>query len=128
MRWTLLLLLAWLVGGGVGCRTEVSLQTTALPSAPLWDDGSYLGVHDGFTPQLIRVAVDIASGRIMSIRVLQHPAWRSTQEQEELLRLVMESQTTVGHVSPGTGSEQDQLLRAIDDALRKAQSQAPSVP
>ena len=66
MRWKLLLLLAWLIVGGGGCLTGVSLQTAALPNAPLWDDGSYIGVHDGLTPQLIRVAVDIASGRIVT--------------------------------------------------------------
>ena len=128
MRWKLLLLLAWLVGGGGGCLTGVSLQTAFLPSAPLWDDGSYVGVHDVRTPQLIQVAVDISSGRIVTIRVLQHPAWRTPEEQEGLLRLVVESQTTEGHVLRGTGSAQDHLLRAIDDALSKAQSVTPSVP
>ena len=128
MRWKLLLLLAWLLGGGGGCLTGVSLQTVSLPSAPLWDDGSYLGVHEVPTPQVIRVAVDISRGRIVTIRVLQHPAWRTPEEQDGLLRLVVESQTTEGHVPRGTGSEQDRLLRAIDDALSKAQSGHPSVP
>lgn len=127
MRWKLLLLLAWLVVGGGGCLTGVSLRTAALPSAPLWDNGSYIGVHD-VTPQLIRVAVDISSGRIVTIRVLQHPAWRAPEEQEGLLRLIVESQTTEGHVPRGTGSEQDHLLRAIEDALTRAQAVTPSVP
>jgi uncharacterized protein with FMN-binding domain len=85
-------------------------------------------VNDIPTPQVIRVAVDISSGRIVTIRVLQHPAWHTPEEQEGLLRLVVESQTTEGHVRRGTGSEQDHLLRAIDDALSKAQSVTPSVP
>ena len=127
MRWKQLLLLVWLVVGAGGCLRGVSLQTAALPSAPLWDDGSYIGVHD-VTPQLIRVAVDISSGRIVTVRVLQHPAWRAPEEQEGLLRLIVESQTTEGHVPRGTGSEQDHLLRAIDDALSKAQAVTPSVP
>jgi uncharacterized protein with FMN-binding domain len=140
MWWKLPLLLAWLVVGGGGCHTEVSFQTTALPTADatasaqslqalsLWHDGSYIGVSDVPTPQLIRVAVDITSGRIAAIRVLQHPAWRAPQEQERLLRLVVDSQTTAGHVSRDTGSEQDRLLRAIDDALTRARSVTPSVP
>lgn len=139
MRWKQLLLLVWLVVGGGGCLRGVSLQTAALPSAgatasaqglqalPRWDDGSYIGVHD-VTPQLIRVAVNISSGRIVTVRVLQHPAWRAPEEQEGLLRLVVESQTTEGHVPRGTGSEQDHLLRAIDDALTRAQAVTPSVP
>ena len=80
------------------------------------------------TPQMIRVAVDIASGRIVTIRVLQHPAWRAPEEQERLLRLVVESQATAGPVLRGTESEQDHLLRAIDDALTRAQSVTLSVP
>ena len=46
MRWKLLLLLAWLVAGDGGCLTGISLQKDSLPSAPLWDDGSYIGMHD----------------------------------------------------------------------------------
>jgi uncharacterized protein with FMN-binding domain len=105
----------------------VSLQTVSLPSTSLRDNGSYIGVHDGLTPQVIRVAVDMSSGHIVTIRVLQHPAWRTPEEQEELLRLVVQSQTTEG-VPHGTGSEQDYLLRAIDDALTKARSVTPSAP
>jgi uncharacterized protein with FMN-binding domain len=77
---------------------------------------------------MIRVVVDITNGRIVAIRVLQHPAWRAPEEQERLLRLVVESQTTAGYVLRGTQSEQDHLLRAIDDALTRAQSVTPSVP
>jgi uncharacterized protein with FMN-binding domain len=84
-------------------------------------------VQDGFTPQAIRVAVDISGGRIGAIRVLQHPAWRAPAEQEELLRLVVESQTTEG-LQRGTGSERDYLLRAIDDALNKARAVTPPEP
>ena len=60
-------------------------------------------MHDVPTPQMIRVAVDIAGGRIVTIRVLQHPAWREPEEQERLLRLVVASQTTEGHVPRGMG-------------------------
>jgi uncharacterized protein with FMN-binding domain len=106
----------------------LSLQPAGFPSTPLQDNGSYIGVHDGLTPQVIRVAVDIFSGQIGTIRVLQHPAWRAPEEQEELLRLIVESQTTEGHVPRGTGSEQDYLLRAIDDAMSKARAVTPSGP
>lgn len=128
MRWKLLLLLAGLVVGGSGCLTGVSLQMASPPGVPLWDDGSYIGVNDVPTPQVVRVAVDIASGRIVTIRVLQHPAWRAPEEQEKLLRLVVASQTTAGHVPRGTESEPDHLLRAIDDALTKARAVPPAVP
>ena len=128
MQWKLVLLLAWLVLWGGGCRTGGSLQTAALLSTPLWEDGNYIGMYEGLTPQGIRVAIDISSGRIGTIHVLQHPAWRAPEEQEGLLRLVVASQTTEGHVPRDTGSEQDYLLRAIDDALTKARSMTPAVP
>jgi uncharacterized protein with FMN-binding domain len=127
MQWKLLVLLAWLLIGGGGCSMGVSLQPAALPSVPLADNGSYVGVQDGLTPQAIRVAVDLSGGRIGAIRVLQHPAWRAPEEQEELLRLVIESQTTEGLLH-GTGGERDYLLRAIDDALNKAWAVTPPEP
>ena len=122
MPWKLICLLVLLALGSGACITGGSLQTASLPGAPLWDDGSYIGVYDVPTPQLIRVAVDISSGRIATIRVLQHPAWHVAETQAGLLRLVVESQTTAGHVPRGTGSEQDRLLHAIDDALAQARS------
>ncbi len=128
MQWKLLLLLAWLVWGSGGCLKEVAVQTASLPSTPLWDDGSYMGVNDVSSPQLIRVAVNISKGRIVTVRVLQYPGGQASEEQEGLLRLVVESQTTEGHVPRGTGSEQDRLLQAIDDALAKAQSAPPLMP
>jgi len=126
MQWKLILLGALLILGSGGCLAGGSLQMTS--SAPLWDDGSYIGVYDLPTPQLIRVAVDISSGRIATIRVLQHPAWHIAEAQEGLLRLVVESQTTAGHAARGTGSEQDRLLHAIEDALARAQSVPPAAP
>jgi len=87
-----------------------------------------MGVNDVSSPQLIRVAVNISKGRIVTVRVLQYPGGQASEEQEGLLRLVVESQTTEGHVPRGTGSEQDRLLQAIDDALAKAQSAPPLMP
>lgn len=91
MQRKLMLLVALLVVGGGGCLAGGSLQMTSLPSTPLWDDGSYIGVYDLPTPQLIRVAVDISSGRLVTIRVLRHPAWHVAEAQPGLLRLVVES-------------------------------------
>jgi hypothetical protein len=59
-------------------------------------------VHNGLTPPAIRVAVDISSRRIVTIRLLQPSAWLDPEEQERLLRLVVESQTTEGSVPRGT--------------------------
>lgn len=105
----------------LGCQAGFLQSTTVITPEPMGPDGTYIGLEprrDNFPDvQLIRVAVDMSQGRIMRVRLLQHPAWRSPQEQEEMLRLVTLTQTTSGHVPRGTGSEADRLLEAIDDAL-----------
>jgi hypothetical protein len=87
-----------------------------------------MGVSDLPTPQLIQVEVDITWGRIAAIRLRQHPAWQAPREQELLVQRVTTSQTTEGHVPRGTGSEQDRLLHAIDDALAQARRTPSAVP
>jgi uncharacterized protein with FMN-binding domain len=104
------------------------VQTAPLAAPAAWGDGTYIGESDLPTPQFIRVAVDITRGRIVAIRLLEHPTWTAPEQQDALLGLVMESQTTEGHVSRGTGDEQDRLLRAIDTALAKARPARPSAP
>lgn len=128
MQWSYRVLVALLLCTAAGCARDVSLQTSAAPSTPRWEDGHYLGVNDVPTPQLIRVAVGITQGRIVTIQLLEHPAWSAPTEQDRLLRLVVASQTTAGHVPRGTGSEQEHLLQAIDNALSQARPGAPATP
>ena len=111
-----------------GCHNGVTMQMASLPASGPWDDGTYTGVSDPLTPQFIQVEVNVTRGQIVAIRLRQHPAWQAPQEQERLLHLVVTSQTTEGHVPRGTGSENDHLLRAIDDALAKARRVPAGVP
>jgi hypothetical protein len=60
------------------------------------------------------------------MRLRQHPEWQAPQEQELLLRQVIEGQTTEGYTPRSYGSEQDLLLRAIEDALYKARKETPT--
>ncbi|MGE3536179.1 MAG: hypothetical protein AB7N91_01935 [Candidatus Tectimicrobiota bacterium] len=128
MQWYRYILVGVLACGAAACAREALLQTSAAPAPAAWQDGSYLGVNELPAPQLIRVAVGISQGRLVSIHLLEHPAWRTPAEQQDLLRLVVESQSTSGLVPRGTGSEQDHLLQAIDNALTKARSEAPAGP
>jgi uncharacterized protein with FMN-binding domain len=81
----------------------------------------YIGVDDTLpTTPFIQVAVDITWGRMVAISLLQHPVWKTPSETARLLDLVLESQTTAGHIPRGTGSEHELLLQAIDNALGKA--------
>jgi uncharacterized protein with FMN-binding domain len=90
-----------------------------------WNDGTYTGIQDLPTPQLLVVDVAIQQGKIVAIHLRQHPEWQAPEDQELLLRQVIESQTTEVSTPRNDGSEQDLLLRAIEDALSKAQRKTP---
>jgi uncharacterized protein with FMN-binding domain len=104
------------------------LQAGAPASFSPWHDGTYTGMLDLPTPQFLVVEVDITQGQIVAIRLQQHPAWKAPEEQELLLHRVLERQTTNVEALREEGSEQDLLLRAIEDALSKAQREAPLRP
>jgi uncharacterized protein with FMN-binding domain len=108
-----------------GCTPEVILQTAPVASSGPWNDGIYTGIQDLPTPQFLVVDVAIQQGKIAAIRLRQHPEWQVPQEQELLLRQVIEGQTTEVYTPRNDGSVQDLMLRAIEDALSKAQQKTP---
>lgn len=91
----------------------------------IYRDGTYTGSERLPTPQFIVVDVTIEKSRIVAIRLRQHPAWKAPDEQDKLLHTVITNQATSAIAPRHEGSEQDQLLDAIDDALNKAQQPAP---
>lgn len=93
--------------------------------AGIYHDGVYTGEKDLPTPQFIVVDVAIEKGRVVAIHLRQHPSWTAPEEQKKLLQAVISYQTTSTIAPRDEGSEQDQLLDAIEDALNKA-GQAPS--
>lgn len=116
-QWILVVLVALLLVNSGGCARGLHIQTATFP----WEDGLYIGVDDTLpTTPFIQVAVDITWGRMVAISLLQHPVWKAPAETARLLDLVLESQTTAGHIPRGTGSEHEHLLQAIDHALGKA--------
>jgi uncharacterized protein with FMN-binding domain len=123
-----------------GCVFRLGSSTPPSPREEAWDDGiydvaiepegiyrdgTYIGRERLPTPQFIVVDVTIEKSRIVAIRLRQHPAWKAPQEQDRLLRMVVTHQTTSAIAPRHEGSEQDQLLDAIDDALDKARQPAP---
>lgn len=110
------ILMLWLSGCMVGSKPQ---PTAAPPSSPL-HEGVFTGTHDLPTPQFIVVDVRIVKGRIVAINLRQHPAWKKPQDQERLIRTVVEKQTTEVYDNRNDDSDQDRLLDAIEDALNKA--------
>jgi uncharacterized protein with FMN-binding domain len=125
MSWTRTTLVGILMLWLSGCTPEGILQTAPVASSGPWNDGIYTGIQDLPTPQLLVVDVAISRGQIVAIRLRQHPTWQAPQEQELLVRRVIERQTTALDTPRNDGSEQDLLLNAIEDALSKAQQKTP---
>ena len=134
-RWGLLLLGICGLGFG-GCSSALVPRTVtypmSLPAPGDWHDGSYTGTSDlrgePPTPQLVRVTLDISQGRIVTVRVHQPPGWSLSEGEELLLRRTLEP-FSAGPAPPSpTGSEAEQLLRALDDASIRARLFTPTPP
>jgi len=96
-----------------------------------WHDGTYTGTSDpgGLpTPQLVRVTMDVSRGRIVTVRVHQPPGWNAPQEEELILRRALEQPSTGLETPSLTGSETDQLLHALDEAITRARTFSPATP
>ena len=132
-RWMLLLgtLGLWL-GGCSGLMPHTVTHTMTVSAPDGWHDGTYTGTSDLVgdlpTPQLVRVTIDVSRGRIVTVRVHQPPGWNAPQEEELLLRHTLE-QSSSGQEPPlPAGSEADQLLRALDEAITRARTFSPTTP
>jgi uncharacterized protein with FMN-binding domain len=98
------------------------------PAGP-WQEGTYTGMTTDLpTPQLIVVDVMINKGRIIRIRLRQHPEWAVPEKQKQILRAVISEQTPGVYDSRHDNSEQDRLLDAIEDALNKAHPKPSTAP
>jgi hypothetical protein len=133
-RWLLFLGTAvlWLVGCDSGLMPHIVTHPMQLSAPDGWHDGAYTGTSDRVgeppTPQLVRVTMDVSRGRIVTVRVHQPPGWKAPQEEDLLLRQVLE-QSPTGLEPPAAGSsEADQLRRALDDAITKARAFSPATP
>jgi hypothetical protein len=133
-RWLLLLDIfgLWLGGCSSGLMPHVVTHPMAISAPDGWHDGTYTGTSDRVgdppTPRLVRVTIDVSRGRIVTVRVHQPPGWSASQEEELLLRRVIEQSPNRLETLGPAGSEADQLLRALDDAITKARTSSPTTP
>jgi hypothetical protein len=122
----------WLGGCSSDLMPHIVTHTMTLSTPEGWHDGSYTGTSDlrgdPPTPQLVRVTMDVSRGRIVTVRVHQPPGWNAPQGEELLLRRALEQSPTGLEPPSPAGSETDQLLRALDDAITKARAFSPTTP
>ena len=134
--WRRMLLLGtcglWLGGCSSGLLPHTVTYPMALSAPGGWHDGSYTGTSDlrgdPPTPQLVRVTMDVSRGRIVIVRVHQPSGWNAPQGEELLLRQGLEPSATGLEPPAPAGSEAEQLLRALDDAITRARAFAPTTP
>ena len=133
-QWMLLvgIFALWTGGCSSGLMPHTVIHTMTLSAPESWHDGTYTGTSDlpgdPPTPQLVRVTMDISQGYIVTVRVHQPPGWKAPQEEGLILRRALEQSSTGLDLPPPVGNESDQLLRALDDAVTRARTFAPTTP
>ena len=83
-----------------------------------WKDGSYLGEANQF-PIKVKVEVTIQSKQITKITILEHQTGEG-QSAEAILEHVIDAQALDVDVITGSTYSSILILRAIEDALEKA--------
>jgi len=82
-------------------------------------DGIYEGSYRG-GPNKAVVRVSIAGGKISSIKVVAHQAWRGRKAEKPIVdRIIAAQSTTVDAVSGATNSSRV-IMNAVQNAVEKA--------
>lgn len=82
-------------------------------------DGIYEGSYRG-GPNKAVVRVSILEGKISSIEVVEHQAWRGRKAKKPVVeRIIATQSTTVDAVSGATNSSRV-IMNAVQDAVQKA--------
>ena len=121
----------WLGGCSSDLIPHVATHPMTLSTPEGWHDGTYTGTSDTGdlpTPQLVRVTMDVSRGQVVSVRVHQPPGWNAPREEDLILRRALEQPSPGLETSSPAGSETDQLLHALDDAITRARTFTPASP
>lgn len=126
-----------LLAGPAGGRNPPATGTAATSVTPPfrlaansqgYRDGSYTGPSVGAYYGLVRVRVDVRSGRIVSIEVLQYPSDNPTSRYINSLALpflkseVIRAQNVFVDMVSGATLSSNAFLRSASAALREARS------
>ena len=109
----------------LSCMLFLSCAMTPPPESSidpaLLKDGIYEGSYRG-GPNKAVVRVSIAEGKISSIKVVEHQAWRGRKAEKPIVERIIASQsTTVDAVSGATNSSRV-IMNAVQNAVEKAYS------
>lgn len=107
----------------LSCMLFLSCAMTPPPEnsidPALLRDGTYEGSYRG-GPNKVVVRVSIAAGKISSIKVLEHQAWRGRKAEQPIVeRIIATQSTTVDAVSGATNSSRV-IMNAVQNAVEKA--------
>lgn len=107
----------------LSCMLFLSCAMTPPPESSidpaLLKDGIYEGCYRG-GPNKAVVRVSIAEGRISSIKVVEHQAWRGRKAEKPIVeRIIATQSTTVDAVSGATNSSRV-IMNAVQNAVEKA--------
>jgi len=105
------------------CMLFLSCAMTSPPESSIdpamLKDGIYEGTYRG-GPNKAVVRVSIAEGKISSIQVVEHQAWRGRKAEKPVVeRIIATQSTSVDAVSGATNSSRV-IMNAVQNALEKA--------
>ena len=107
----------------LGCLLLLSCAVAPLPEGSLdpalLRDGIYEGSFRG-GPNKAVVRVSIAEGKISSIEVVEHQAWRGRKAEAPVVSRIIAAQSTAVDAVSGATNSSRVIMNAVQNAVEKA--------
>ena len=107
----------------LGCMLFLSCAMTPPPESfidpALLKDGTYEGRYRGGPNQAV-VSVSIVKGKISSIKVVEHQAWRGRKAEKPIVERIIASQSTAVDAVSGATNSSRVIMNAVQNAVEKA--------
>jgi uncharacterized protein with FMN-binding domain len=107
----------------LSCLLLLSCAMTPLPESAidpaLLKDGISEGSFRGGPNQAV-VRVSIAAGKISSIKVVEHQAWRGRKAEAPIVERIIAAQSTAVDAVSGATNSSRVIMNAVQNAVEKA--------
>lgn len=107
----------------LSCMLFLSCAMTPPPESSidpaLLRDGIYEGSYRG-GPNKAVVRVSIAEGKISSIEVVEHQAWRGRKAEKPIVERIIATQSTAVDAVSGATNSSRVIMNAVQNAIEKA--------